>query len=243
MTSRNFEFLRPNWEDLATLGGFAEQYAYPDPSTAAAKLRIFAEQAVLFIYHKHGLPKPVQNNLNDLLVNASFEQAVPKVIASKLHTLRIHGNRAAHGENVLTPVALRMLQEAFELGGWMHLNYGGGAKADLPEFVPPSTTDGTEAERKLRRERTAILARVAAQDAEMKRLLAELDASRSRQLVAQATNEELRAAQQQGQQAADTLAFDEATTRRRLIDSLSGVRDRSSADPQWQGQGRLRPVG
>ena len=220
MTSRNFEFLRPNWEDLATLGGFAEQYAYPDPSTAAAKLRIFAEQVVLFIYHKHGLPKPMQNNLNDLLVNASFEQAVPRVIASKLHTLRIHGNRAAHGEAVLTTVALWMLQEAFELGSWMHLNYGGGAKADLPEFAPPAATDGTEAERKLKRERTAILARVAAQDAEMKRLLAELEATRSRQLVVQATDEELQAAQQQGQQVADTLAFDEAKTRRQLIDSL-----------------------
>jgi len=220
MTSRNFEFLRPNWEDLATLGGFAEQYAHPDPSTAAAKLRIFAEQAVLFIYHKHGLPKPMQNNLNDLLVNASFEQAVPRVIASKLHTLRIHGNRAAHGEAVLTPAALWMLQEAFELGTWMHLNYGGGAKADLPVFAPPGASDDTEAERKLKRERTAILARVAAQDAEMKRLLAELEASRSHQSVAQATDEELQAARQQGQQVADTLAFDEAKTRRHLIDSL-----------------------
>ncbi|MEJ7637494.1 MAG: DUF4145 domain-containing protein [Singulisphaera sp.] len=149
--------MRPNWADLATLGGFAEQYAHPDPSTAAAKLRIFAEQAVLFIYHKHGLPKPMQNNLNDLLVNASFEQAVPRVIASKLHALRIHGNRAAHGEAVLTPAALWMLQEAFELGSWMHLNYGGGARADLPMFAPPGASDDTEAERKLKRERTAIL--------------------------------------------------------------------------------------
>jgi len=220
MTSRNFEFLRPNWEDLATLGGFAELYAHPDPSTAASKLRIFAEQAVLYIYHKHGLPKPMQNNLNDLLVNASFEQAVPRVIASKLHTLRIHGNRAAHGEAVLTPAALWMLQEAFELGSWMHLNYGGGAKADLPVFAPPGASDDTESERKLKREKTAILARVAAQDAEMKRLLAELEASRSRQSVAQATDAELQAAQQRGQQAADTLAFDEAKTRRHLIDSL-----------------------
>jgi len=220
MTSRNFEFLRPNWEDLATLGGFAEQYAHPDPSTAAAKLRIFAEQAVLFIYHKHGLPKPMQNNLNDLLVNASFEQAVPRVIASKLHALRIHGNRAAHGEAVLTPAALWMLQEAFELGSWMHLNYGGGAKADLPVFAPPGASDDTEAERKLKRERTAILARISDQEAEMKRLLAELEAARSRQPVVEATGAELRAAQAHGQQAADTLAFDENTTRRRLIDSL-----------------------
>src|SRR5579864_7742243 len=101
MQSKNFEFLRPKWEDLATLGAFAEKYTQPDPSSATVKLRTFAEQVVLFIYHKHGLPKPYQCNLNDLLTNASFNNAVPKVILSKLHSLRIHGNRAAHGESVL----------------------------------------------------------------------------------------------------------------------------------------------
>ena len=70
MRSRNFEFLRPRWEDLATLGAFAEQYAYPDPASAVAKLRNFCEQIVKFIYHHHGLPRPYQNNLNDLLNNA-----------------------------------------------------------------------------------------------------------------------------------------------------------------------------
>jgi type I restriction enzyme R subunit len=220
MPSQNFEFLRPHWADLATLGAFAEQYAHPDPSSATVKLRAFAEQAVLFIYHKHGLPRPSQSNLNDLLTNASFVQAVPRVIASKLHSLRIHGNRAAHGESVLTPAALWLLQEAHELGRWMHLNYAGGSKADCPEFVPTAAMEGTEAERNLRREKTAILARVAAQGAEMQRLLTELEAARSRQPEPQASGAELQAARERGQQAADTLAFDEATTRRRLIDSL-----------------------
>jgi type I restriction enzyme R subunit len=31
MQSKNFEYLRPTWEDLADLGAFAEQYAIPDP--------------------------------------------------------------------------------------------------------------------------------------------------------------------------------------------------------------------
>ena len=72
MQSTNFEFLRPKWEDLATLGAFAEQYAHTDPPSAVAKLRTFAEQIVEFIYHHHGLPKPYQCNRNDLLTSASF---------------------------------------------------------------------------------------------------------------------------------------------------------------------------
>src|SRR5690242_20584824 len=101
MQSKNFEYLRPGWEDLATLGAFAEQYAHPDPPSAVAKLRTFAEQIVGYIYRRHGLPKPYQCNLNDLLTSGSFVQTVPKVICSKLHSLRIHGNKGAHGETVL----------------------------------------------------------------------------------------------------------------------------------------------
>jgi hypothetical protein len=63
--SINFEFLRPAWEDLATLGAFAEQYALPDPPSATDKLRTFSEQIVQYIYHMLGVPKPYQTNLND----------------------------------------------------------------------------------------------------------------------------------------------------------------------------------
>ncbi len=219
MQSKNFEYLRPRWEDLATLGAFAEQYAHPDPPSAVAKLRTFAEQIVQFIYHRHGLPKPYQCNLNDLLTSAGFVQAVPKVICSKLHSLRIHGNKGAHGESVLPQTAVWLVQEAYELGRWMHLNYGGGKQADCPPFTPPSA-NGTEAEKRLKREKVSILERLAAQEAAMQKLLAELEAARSQAQVAEATAAELQAAQAQGQQAADALAFDEEATRRRLIDSL-----------------------
>lgn len=126
MKSKNFEFLRPKWEELADLGAMAEQYTHPDPQSAVAKLRTFAEQIVLFVYHKHGLPKPYQCNLNDLLTTTTFVQAVPKVICSKLHSLRIHGNKGAHGESVLAQTAVWLLQEAYELARWMHLSYANG---------------------------------------------------------------------------------------------------------------------
>jgi type I restriction enzyme R subunit len=220
MRSQNFEFLRPSWEELATLGAFAEQYTLPDPPSATVKLRTFAEQLVQYIYHRHGIPRLYQNNLNDLLVNASFAHAVPRVIVSKLHSLRIHGNKAAHGESILGSTALWLLQEAYELGRWLFLSYAGGSKDECPGFAPPTASGGTEAERKLRREKTAILAHLAAQEEQMKALLAELEAARSRQAVPQASEAELHAAQEHGQEAADALALSEALTRRRLIDSL-----------------------
>jgi type I restriction enzyme, R subunit len=220
MKSKNFEFLRPKWEELADLGAMAEQYTHPDPQSAVAKLRTFAEQIVLFVYHKHGLPKPYQCNLNDLLTTTTFVQAVPKVICSKLHSLRIHGNKGAHGESILAQTAVWLLQEAYELGRWMHLSCANGLKTDCPVFTPPSATNGTDAEKKLKQEKLSILQRLAAQEAEMQRLLAELESNRSKAQVAEATVSELQAALVQGQQVADTLAFNEEMTRRRLIDSL-----------------------
>ena len=38
-------------------------------------------------------------------------------------------NRAAHGESVDAPTALWLLKEAFDLGSWLFLSYGGGAKS------------------------------------------------------------------------------------------------------------------
>lgn len=219
MQSKNFEFLRPTWADLADLGAFAEQYANPDPQSAVAKLRTYAEQIVLFIYHKHGLPKPYQPNLNDLLTAATFVQAVPRVIVSKLHTLRIQGNKGAHGETVLPQSAVMLLQEAFELGRWMYLNYANGKKEDCPAFVPPSPGEATEVEKKLKKEKASILQLYAAQEAEMQKLLADLETTRSKAKVAEETVVQLQAVQAQGQQVADALAFDEATTRHRLIDT------------------------
>src|SRR5437016_4639869 len=64
MTSINFEFLRPTWPELASLGGFAECYARPDPDSALVKLRTFGEQVVELIYQKLGLPRPYRANFN-----------------------------------------------------------------------------------------------------------------------------------------------------------------------------------
>lgn len=219
MHSKNFEFLRPTWAELADLGSIAEQYANSDPQSAVAKLRTFAEQIVLFIYHRHGLPRPYQANLNDLLTATTFVQAVPRVVVSKLHTLRIQGNKGAHGEHVLPQSAVMLLQEAHELGRWMHLTYANGKKEDCSTFTPPVPGEGTESEKKLKREKASIAQLYAAKEAEMQKLLADLEESRSKAKVAEETVAQLQVAQAQGQQVADALAFDEETTRRRLIDT------------------------
>ncbi|TWU41878.1 DEAD/DEAH box helicase family protein [Novipirellula artificiosorum] len=224
MKSLNFEFLRPKWPELSGLGGFAEAYAHPDPVGAISKLRVFCEQVVEWIHHDQRLPKPPRANLNDLLHNQPFKDVVPEVVLSKLHALRMEGNNAAHGNKGDTTTALRLTREAFNVARWLHVSYASGNVTDCPEYCEPPT-GGVEGSNQ-RREKRAILERVAAQEAQMQKLLADLDNERSRAEQAESTAEERQAALEAALQATsalqsvDPMAFSEEETRKYLIDQM-----------------------
>ena len=95
MKSKNFEFLRKDWPELASLAGFAELYAYADPQSSHSKLRTYAEGIVGVLYMKLKLMRSDSDKLVDLLNDELFKEAVPSVVCSKLHALRINGNKAA----------------------------------------------------------------------------------------------------------------------------------------------------
>ncbi len=223
--SINFEFLRkkPEWETLADLGGFAEGYVWSDPVAGVVKLRSFGEVLVGWIYDALSLPKPYQASFNDLLINGAFQAVAPRVVLSKLHAVRKEGNRAAHGETIDAPTALWLLKEAFDLASWLFISHGGGAKSELPTYAEPPKDAGNALSPAAKR---SYLEKIAAQEAQMQQILAELDAVRAKARLAEGTIEELQAKHQKdleaAAKAADVLGFDEATTRRQLIDAALG---------------------
>lgn len=224
MRSINFEFLKPKWPELAGLGGFAEAYAHADPIGAISKLRAFCEQAAKYIHHELRLSRLFRPNLIDLLDDSSFQSAVPRVVVSKMHALRIEGNHAVHGNRGDTTTALRLVKEAYDLGRWLFVNFAGGRAEDCPHYTEPTEGGAEAAER--RKEKRAILERIAAQEAQMQKLLETLEAERARAEQAVASASELQLALSAGQQAAaaveaiDPLAFNEEETRRYLIDLM-----------------------
>ncbi len=224
MISTNFEFLRPTWPELANLGGFAENYARPDPVAALVKLRSFGEQLVQSIYQRLRLPRPYRANFHELLTNHAFAGATPRVVLAKLHALRKEGNRAAHGEDADSHTSLWLLKEAFDLACWLHLTHAGGFRSDCPPYSPPPEIVGSADPAVLQREKKAVLERLAAQEARMQQLLADLETARAAAQAAEADTAQLRAAQEHalalGTQAVDTLQFSEEATRRRLVDVM-----------------------
>lgn len=214
MRSVNFQILHQKWPELAALGGFAESYAHADPASSLVKLRLFAENLTKDIYRDLRLPKPEHPSFIDLLRNDAFTAITPKVILDKLHALRMHGNKAAHGESVGSQKALWLLKEAHDLARWLSIQYGQAKSTDLQVFQAPAPSGSEE------KDRRQILEKLAAQEAQMDALLAELDEARSKATAAEKERAELRALADSGQKTADELHFDEAETRTRLIDSL-----------------------
>lgn len=220
MKSVNFEFLRAISLDLAALGAFAEAYAHADPQSALVKLRALVERMTLAIYDRLGLAIGPQPNLNDLLNNQAFRDVVPRAVQYKFHALRIHGNKAAHGETVSQQTALSMLRESHDITRWFHLTYLGGKPAECPVYrEPPVGGAGADTKAKLKEEKKAALERLAAQEAQLELVLRELDETRSKAAVAEKQAADLRAATIAGRNAANVLEFSEAKTRKWLIDS------------------------
>ena len=215
--SLNFEFLRKHRRELADLGGFAETYVFSDPSSSLVKLRQLAEAVVQGIYSDLKLQRPYSANLNDLLNEDAFRRAVPHVVLNKIHSIRILGNKAAHGDYCSDRDALSALQQAFDLVRWLYVTFYKGKPADCDNFKQPasiSKIEQTEAQKK------QLEAKLAAQEAEMQALLATLEAERSK-VNAQAQDiDELQAVLEAGNKAAESLNFDEASTRKQLIDAM-----------------------
>jgi len=138
MSSQNFEFLRARRAVLADLAGFAERYAHEDPASSLIKQRSFVEQAVTAIYERYRLRPPFSDNLNDLMNETSFRQAVPEVVQNKLHAVRKAGNHAAHPRRPITSqLSLECLSQLFDIARWFHVQIDGGKLDAAPKYVAP----------------------------------------------------------------------------------------------------------
>lgn len=221
MKSLNFEFLRPEWPELAGLAGFAEQYAFADPASALVKLRTYLEQLVERIYDRLGFQRPIQPSLLDLLNESAFVGAVPEVVRTSMHAIRMNGNRAAHGAEGSTETVLWLLQEAHKLGRWLYLTSTGNKVESVAPYVASTLESvGGPSKGRLQREKKAVLQRLAAQEAQMQKILDDLATARKEAHAARATADELEIRLRAAQQYATVLDFNETQTRRRLIDSL-----------------------
>ncbi|MBK6689211.1 MAG: DEAD/DEAH box helicase family protein [Deltaproteobacteria bacterium] len=224
MKSVNFEFLRDRRAVLADLAGFAERYAHEDPASSLIKQRSFVEQAVAGIYELYRLRPPYSDNLNDLMNETAFRQAVPEVVQNKLHAVRKAGNHAAHPRRPITSqLSLECLAQLFDIARWFFVQVDGGTLEAAPKYTPPppepvnaaKNKDALEKLRLAEAKYESVLKRL---EEETKRRLEAERAATEASRTAEENASELTKLREAGQKVASALEFNEATTRRRLID-------------------------
>lgn len=224
MKSVNFEFLRARRAVLADLAGFAERYAHEDPASSLIKQRSFVEHAVADIYESYRLRPPYSDNLNDLMNETAFRQAVPEVVQNKLHAVRKAGNHAAHPRRPITSqLSLECLAQLFDIARWFFVQLDGGKLDATPKYTPPppepasgaKTKDALEKLRLAEAKYESVLNRL---DEETKKRLEAERAATEATRTAEENASELTKLRDAGQMVASALEFNEATTRRRLID-------------------------
>ena len=118
-------------------------------------------------------------------------------------------------------MAHHALMEAHQLGSWLHLALDKGHQNDCPKFTPPphgGLAGATKAD--LKREKKAALEKLAAQEAQMDKLLEELEAARAKAEAAQKSAHAVQFIVEAGEQAAAELSFSEADTRKYLVDTM-----------------------
>lgn len=209
MKSQNFEFLRGGNAVLADLGSLAEAVLHIDPGSALTRLRAFAEEITKTIYQQEALPRIPQANFYELMTDPVFESCVSRSLIYQLDYLRRQGNTTAHGAIGELKAAEDSMAVAHKLAIYMGVKYYGLNQSDIADFVrvsaPSIKLDKLEQEKK-----------------KLELIIEKLESERTRNaaVLDAPAKPDQQQRQQQSQQVADSLQWDEATTRKRLIDVM-----------------------
>jgi type I restriction enzyme R subunit len=246
--SANFAFLAQEFPHAAEGATLAERSINGDPRASCFHARHTLEQLVKRVYKvdRRLEPPPVQN-LDGYLSGEAFRKIAGETIWQKAEYVRKRGNDAVHGNKAPEPAAaLDVMRELYHVLYWAGRTYlrKGAEKLvgvvydesiiaaghGTAEAGPPASIEKLEAITKQRDE------------AEEKRRELETQVEELRQRVAaiRAENEEV----------PDTHDYDEATTRKRIIDldlqragwALDQARDREfevTGMPSASGRGKV----
>jgi type I restriction enzyme R subunit len=216
--SMNFEFLRKDWPELADFGGYAEEYAYTDPQSALIKLRSYGEFMVNFIYQKLTLPCLPKASFHDKLKGEDFSSLTPSAVMTSFFTVKNLGNRAAHDAKGTDKDALFAIQEAYHLGAWFYCSYHNVTSEVIPEFKKVDVSANSAVTLKKKLENTAALYQQAMLELERQQQQFEQASKQNHQSTATMNMMVADKFATYSIAAAKTLGFDEAKTRKYLID-------------------------
>ncbi|MEV0773385.1 DEAD/DEAH box helicase family protein [Nocardia salmonicida] len=240
----NFDFLQAEWPQLHAEARKAERDALFDPRTTCFYARRTVEHTVQWIYRTKNLPEPYKSDLAARIHEGSFVGVVGHGLITKMDLIRRLGNAAVHDDKpVSKDSGQKALAELFHIMSWLARTYatqpsskpspqqqfdparlpkpGGGAVvaktvAQLGKLEAELAAKDAQLE-KSEAEKQDLIAQLKARDEAVQ--TADLDKASYEQLVTE-LRAQIHAAQQASAAAPDTHDYDEAQTRRDLVDLM-----------------------
>ena len=219
----NFNFIRDQWPETHADCARAEGYGRADPRSSVFYARRVVEQLVSMIFTVEQLPLPYRNDLAARIGDPGFRRIAGSEIAAKLDAIRRVGNTAVHeNRGISEHTALNVLRQLHDAVLWTAFRYSTepdtvpSAATYDPSLIPTPRTPGTQPP---------------LSQAELQELLSTFEAKDAAIADARASNEELQqelqklreqiaTAQAAKAQTVDRHDYDEAATRRLIIDAL-----------------------
>ncbi|MGE6315681.1 DEAD/DEAH box helicase family protein [Shewanella baltica] len=216
--SMNFEFLRKNWPELADFGAYAEEYAFSDPQSALIKLRSYSEYIVNFVYQKLNLPCLPKATFHEKLVGEDFVQLASSVVLDKFHLIKTLGNKAAHENKGANNDALFAVKQSHQLGTWFYCSYHNVEAYTVPAFIELSEDVSTTSKLHKKLAQSDGLYQQAMAELEQQRKVNEKMLAAAKQASAVKDTKVFEAFATNSQLLSSSLSFNEAETRKYLID-------------------------
>lgn len=115
-----FKFLEGTHAEAAQNAKKMEELMFEDPSSAIVKARVFVEQILkeVFIYEK--IENPYLSSLYEKIAYLAKEGVFDREIQRSFDTIRLSGNKAAHGNIDDIAEAYKLHKEMFKIGVWFY---------------------------------------------------------------------------------------------------------------------------
>ena len=214
----NFGFLPSTFGEIAEPAVLAESHIMGDPRAACFHARFSLEALVHWLYrHDTSLKMPYDESLGALLHEPTFQNALPPAVFQKARVIQKQGNQAVHnGRPVRQYDALQVVKELHHICYWITRVYAPDAATKAGAWrddLIPKPVDGSKVVP--REELIRLEERLAEQSAATLKQQQERDALDGELQQVRAELEQLKAA---AAKKPDPHDYDEAETRRYLID-------------------------
>jgi len=231
----NFDFLQNRYPTLYEHASHAESLVSTAPRASCFYTRFTLEQAVHWLYENDPYLKlPYDNNLAALIHEQTFQDNLKPGLFPKVRAIHKMGNIAVHDSTSITERdALNLVQELFHVLYWLCRSYARDGRTLpsltfdrnlIPQPAAPASQDLSLAQLQ------ELEARLSQAD-EMRRIAEERKQQTEQEL--EALKAEIAALKRQNETVPDTHNYNEADTRRYLIDVLLKEAGWNIHQPQW----------